>query len=80
MSDNHNFGEREEVAWPIADRSSSPGRPGQLGAVGRTVTGLHLERGLAVRAMVRRKDDRAAALRGAGAEAVVGDLNELADV
>jgi hypothetical protein len=36
---------------------------GQLGAVGRTVTGLLLERGLPVRAMVRREDDRAAALR-----------------
>jgi NAD(P)H dehydrogenase (quinone) len=38
------------------------GAAGQLGAVGRTVTGLLLERGLPVRAMVRREDDRAAAL------------------
>ena len=37
------------------------GAAGQLGAVGRTVTGLLLERGLPVRAMVRREDDRAAA-------------------
>ena len=43
------------------------GAAGQLGAVGRTVTGLLLERGLPVRAMVRREDDRAAALRAAGA-------------
>jgi nucleoside-diphosphate-sugar epimerase len=50
------------------------GTPGQLGAVGRTVTGLLLDRGLPVRAMVRREDDRAAALRAAGAEVVVGDL------
>ncbi len=42
------------------------GAAGQLGAVGRTVTGLLLERGLPVRAMVRREDDRAAALRAAG--------------
>src|SRR3954463_4867822 len=56
------------------------GAAGQLGAVGRTVTGLLLERGLAVRAMVRREDDRAAALRAAGAEVVVGDLLEPADV
>jgi nucleoside-diphosphate-sugar epimerase len=48
------------------------GAAGQLGAVGRTVTGLLLERGLRVRAMVRREDDRAAALRAAGAEVVVG--------
>jgi len=56
------------------------GAAGRLGAVGRTVTGLLLERGLPVRAMVRREDDRAAALRAAGAEVVVGDLLEPADV
>jgi NAD(P)H dehydrogenase (quinone) len=56
------------------------GAAGQVGAVGRTVTGLLLERGLPVRAMVRREDDRAAALRAAGAEVVVGDLLEPADV
>jgi len=48
------------------------GAAGQLGAVGRTVTGLLLDRGLPVRAMVRREDDRAAALRAAGAEVVLG--------
>ena len=56
------------------------GAAGQLGAVGRTVTELLLERGLPVRAMVRREDDRAAALRAAGAEVVIGDLLEPADV
>ena len=56
------------------------GAAGQVGAVGRTVTGLLLERGLRVRAMVRREDDRAQALRAAGAEVVVGDLLEPADV
>jgi uncharacterized protein YbjT (DUF2867 family) len=56
------------------------GAAGQLGAVGRSVTGLLLDRGLPVRAMVRREDDRAAALRAAGAEVVVGDLLEPADV
>ena len=56
------------------------GAAGQLGAVGRTVTGLLLDRGLPVRALVRRDDDRAAALRAAGAEVVVGDLLEPADV
>src|SRR5206468_9816157 len=53
---------------------------GKIGAVGRTVTGLLLERGLPVRAMVRREDDRATALRAAGAEVVIGDLLEPADV
>ncbi|MEA3210694.1 MAG: hypothetical protein QOE70_3751 [Chthoniobacter sp.] len=56
------------------------GAAGKLGAVGRVVTGLLLERGLPVRAMVRREDDRAEALRAAGAEVVVGDLFEPADV
>ena len=56
------------------------GAAGQLGAVGRTVTGLLLERGLPVRAMVRREDERAAALRAADAEVVIGDLLEPADV
>jgi len=56
------------------------GAAGQLGAVGRTVTELLLDRGLPVRAMVRREDERAAGLRAAGAEVVVGDLLEPADV
>src|SRR5215468_4301024 len=56
------------------------GAAGHSGAVGRTVTGLLLERGLPVRALVRRDDDRAAALRAAGAEVVVGDLLEPGDV
>src|ERR671911_15785 len=50
------------------------------GAVGRTVAEHLLDRGLPVRAMVRREDDRAAALRAAGAEVVLGDLLEPADV
>src|SRR5262245_32010865 len=56
------------------------GAAGQVGGVGRTVTGLLLDRGLPVRAMVRREDARAAALRAAGAEVVVGDLLEPGDV
>ncbi len=56
------------------------GAAGKVGAVGRIVTGLLLEQGLPVRAMVRREDDRADALRAAGAEVVVGDLLEPADV
>src|SRR3954463_11992678 len=56
------------------------GAAGQLGGVGRAVVGLLLERGLPVRALVRREDDRAAALRAAGAEVVVGDLLDPADV
>src|SRR5678816_737663 len=56
------------------------GAAGQLGSVGRTVTGLLLDRGFLVRAMVRREDERAASLRAAGAQVVVGDLLEPGDV
>jgi len=56
------------------------GAGGQLGGVGRTVTSLLLEQGHAVRAMVRRDDDRAAGLRAEGADVVVGDLLEPGDV
>jgi len=56
------------------------GAAGQVGGVGRIVTDLLLDRGFPVRAMVHREDDRAAALRAAGAEVVVGDLLEPADV
>ena len=49
------------------------GAAGQLGAVGRTVVDLLLDRGLPVRALVRREDERAAALRTAGAEVVIAD-------
>src|SRR6202008_2092251 len=56
------------------------GAAGQIGSVGRTVTGLLLDRGLRVRAMVRRDDERAASLRAAGAQVVVGALLEPGDV
>jgi NAD(P)H dehydrogenase (quinone) len=56
------------------------GAAGQTGSVGRTVAGLLLDRGFPVRAMVRREDERAASLRAAGAQVVVGDLLEPGDV
>src|SRR4030095_8822788 len=56
------------------------GAAGQLGTVRRTVTSLLLDRGLPVRAMVRREDDRAATLRAAGAEVGRGALLGPADV
>src|SRR5215813_15009846 len=74
------FGEREGRRMAEHGSILVTGAAGQLGAVGRTVTGLLLARGLPVRAMVHREDDRAAALRAAGAEVVVGDLLEPADV
>src|SRR3954470_2195712 len=47
---------------------------GAAGGVGRTVVGKLRAQDVPVRAMVRRDDDRAAALRALGAEVVVGDL------
>jgi uncharacterized protein YbjT (DUF2867 family) len=53
------------------------GAAGDVGAIGRTLTTLLIERGHRVRAMVRRLDERAEALRESGAEVVVGDLLDL---
>ncbi len=72
---------REEVSCMVDDGSILvTGAAGQVGSVGRTVVGLLLDRGLPVRAMVRRDDERAASLRAAGAQVVVGDLLEPGDV
>jgi len=56
------------------------GAAGKTGSVGRTVTTMLLDRGFPVRAMVRSEDERAASLRAAGAQVVVGDLLEPGDV
>src|SRR5438067_8838542 len=56
------------------------GAAGQVGSVGRAVVGLLLDRAVPVRAMVRRDDERAASLRAAGAQVVIGDLLEPGDV
>jgi NAD(P)H dehydrogenase (quinone) len=56
------------------------GAAGRLGAVGRTVVEMLRQRDLPVRAFVRREDGRADALRAIGAEVVVGDLTDAADL
>src|SRR3974390_540256 len=53
------------------------GPAGRIGAVGRAITKLLLQRGQAVRAIVRKEGERAQALRDMGAEVVVGDLLDL---
>ncbi|HTQ56349.1 MAG TPA: NAD(P)H-binding protein [Bryobacteraceae bacterium] len=53
------------------------GAAGSVGAVGRTVTEILLKQGKAVRAMVRKEDERAQELRAKGAEVVTGDLLDL---
>jgi NAD(P)H dehydrogenase (quinone) len=56
------------------------GAAGRVGGVGRTIVELLRRRGLPVRAMVHREDDRAEALRASGAEVVVGDLRVPTDI
>ena len=53
------------------------GAAGSVGSIGRTLTELLLARGHKVRALVRREDNRAEALRQLGAEVVQGDVTDL---
>jgi len=56
------------------------GAAGRVGGVGRMVVDLLRQRGLRVRALVHREDERAANIRATGAEVVVGDLTAPSDV
>ena len=56
------------------------GAGGGTGGVSRLVVDQLRERGERVRALVHRDDERADALRGVGAEVVVGDLTDPGDV
>lgn len=56
------------------------GAAGDVGAIGRSLTAFLLARGQKVRALVRREDERAEALRQFGAEVVQGDLTDLASM
>jgi uncharacterized protein YbjT (DUF2867 family) len=56
------------------------GAAGAVGGIGRNLTQLLLAKGHKVRAMVRREDERAEALRRLGAEVVQGDLTDLASM
>ena len=56
------------------------GAAGAIGAIGRNLTAMLLAKGHKVRALVRREDERAAALRRLGAEVVQGDLTDLASM
>jgi NAD(P)H dehydrogenase (quinone) len=56
------------------------GAGGEVGSVSRTMTHMLLEQQYPVRAFVRRDDERAGALRTAGAQVFVGDLLNVADV
>ena len=56
------------------------GAAGAVGAIGRNLTAMLLAKGHKVRALVRREDERAGALRRLGAEVVQGDLTDLASM
>ena len=56
------------------------GAAGAIGAIGRNLTEILLAKGHKVRALVRREDERAEALRRLGAEVVQGDLTDLASM
>ena len=56
------------------------GAAGAVGGIGRNLTEYLLARGHKVRALVRREDQRAEALRRLGAEVVEGDLTDLASM
>ena len=56
------------------------GAAGAVGGIGRNLTEFLLARGHKVRALVRRDDARAEALRRLGAEVVQGDLTDLASM
>src|SRR6516225_1604919 len=56
------------------------GAAGAVGAIGRNLAAMLLAKGHKVRALVRREDDRADALRRFGAEVVRGDLTDLASM
>jgi uncharacterized protein YbjT (DUF2867 family) len=53
------------------------GAAGAVGSIGRNVTEMLLAQGHKVRALVRREDERAQALRQLGAEVMQGDLTDL---
>jgi uncharacterized protein YbjT (DUF2867 family) len=68
----------------ISSVSPSPilvtGAAGDIGAIGRNVTRMLLDKGHAVRALVHREDERADRLREMGAQVVQGDLTDLLSV
>src|SRR5262249_10912987 len=56
------------------------GASGAVGGIGRILAEFLRARGHKLRAVVRREDERAAALRRLGAEVMQGDLTDLASM
>ncbi len=65
---------------PVESPILVTGAAGRVGGVGRAVVERLRNRGLPVRHLVHREDERAAGLRATGAEVVVGDLTVPMDV
>jgi len=72
--------DKEDNRVPVESPILVTGAAGRVGGVGGMVVERLRRRGMAVRAMVHREDERAAALRATGAEVVVGDLTVPVDV
>src|SRR5919106_1615518 len=68
------------IFMPIHGPILVTGAAGRVGGVGRMIVEKLRQRGLPVRALVRREDERADALRSLGAEVVAGDLTRAEDV
>src|SRR6516165_808074 len=62
---------------PHADPILVTGAAGAVGSIGRNLTEMLIAKGHRVRALVRREDQRAEALRQVGAEVMQGDLTDL---
>ncbi len=73
---NTNTNQQDAITSPIL----VTGAAGKVGSVGFKIVELLREKGVPVRAMVRRDDDRSKALAKLGAEIVKGDLTDLRDV
>jgi len=56
------------------------GAAGAVGSIGRNLTEMLLAKGHKVRALVRREDERAEALRQLGAAVMQGDLTDLTEM
>jgi uncharacterized protein YbjT (DUF2867 family) len=63
---------------PHAEPILVTGAAGAVGSIGRNLTEMLVAKGHRVRALVRREDERAEALRRLGAEVMQGDLTDLA--
>ena len=88
-SRDHNDGPIDPTVTRVIDMTTKhehdnpilvTGAAGAVGGIGRSLTEFLVARGRKVRALVRREDARAEALRRLGAEVVKGDLTDLASM